>query len=60
MMLVAYDPNKEHKIITDASEEGLGYILMQLHEEEGCICKKKDGTCKWMILYANSTVLKPS
>ena len=59
MMLVAYDPDKPHRVVTDASDEGIGYTVQQKHDDEECTCKKKVCTCKWRILWANSTTLKP-
>ena len=59
MLLVAYDQDKPHRLITDACDEGIGYALLQRHDDEECTCKKvKNCTCKWRILWANSTTLK--
>ena len=41
MMLVAYDPNKPHKVISSASNEGIRFALLQLHKEEDCTCNNK-------------------
>ena len=59
MMLVAYDLDKPHRVVTDASDEGIGYTFQQKHDDEECTCKKRVCTCKWRILWANSTTLKP-
>ena len=40
IILFAYDPDQEHKVITEASEASLCYILLQLHAEGKCIFKK--------------------
>ena len=65
MLLVAYDPDKPLRLITDASDEGVGYTLLLWHKDEECSCKAKEFstkfktcTCKWRVLWANSTTLK--
>ena len=63
MLRVAYDPEKPLRLITDASDEGIGYTLLLWHQEEECTCKAKQFTekactCRWRVLIANSTTLK--
>ena len=62
MSRVAFDETKPLKYIGDASSYGLGYVLLQWHEKEECRCedKSKVCTCRWRLLWANSTTLKPS
>ena len=66
MLMVAYDPEKPLRMITDASDDGIGYTLLLWHEDEECTCKAKEFktknktcTCRWRVLWANSTTLKP-
>ena len=62
MSRVAFDETKPLKYIGDASSYGLGYVLLQWHEEEECRCEDKSKICgcRWRLLWANSTTLKPS
>ena len=41
MMLVAYDLDKELKVITVDLEAGLGYIILQLHAEKNAGAERK-------------------
>ena len=60
MMAVTYDPRLPTRLLTDSSELGIGYLLAQWHENSTCHCGRQVCRCKWKILWANSTTLKPS
>ena len=62
MQLVAYDPTKWTRLIHDACETGLAYIVQQEHDQEVCgrpTPSVKCGCC-WKALWCNSRALKPS
>ena len=60
MMQTAYDPLLPTRVLLDSSELGFGYLIAQWHQEKDCTCKKEVCTCRWRILWANSTTLKKS
>ena len=60
MMETAYDPILPTRVLLDSSELGFGYLIAQWHQEKDCTCKKQVCTCRWRILWANSTTLKKS
>ena len=59
IIFVVYDPIKPDRVVIDALDEGIGYILLQLLRKEECICKKKECKCKWRVVWDNSTILNP-
>ena len=62
IQLVAYDPNKRTRIIHDACETGLTYMIQQEHDKEVCVCPTPliNCGCRWKALWCNSRALKPS
>ena len=60
MRQTAYDPELPTRVLLDSSELGFGYLIAQWHQDKDCSCKKPVCTCRWRILWANSTTLKKS
>ena len=61
IILLAYDPEKKTRVLHDACETGLAYMIQQKNESVTCWCNGgKKCFCLWRILWCNSRALKLS